>query len=380
VRALIDATALGAERGGDETMLRGVIRGLGLAAVADDRFTILADPSVDPLEGVSSAQPYRVERMRHRSGARHFALDLPRHLAGRRSDHDVVLTVTHAPLRSPVPVALMVQDLSFLHLPDAYPFAARQRLRTIVGRQARRAPAVLTVSEFSRRDLIESYGLDPLRVHVVPNAIDTPRPLTPGRRDQALEAIARAGVTGPFLLYLGNLHPRKNVPAALHAYAAACRVDAALADLQFVVAGGRWWGSGEAEAAKESPDGRVVFLGRVDDDVRQLLFEEAHALVYVSRFEGFGLPPLEAMAASTPVLAGDAGAIPEVTGGAALLVDPDDLDAISEGIRRISTDSDLRTQLVERGQGRVARYDLASTGAAARAALSDAAALTTVPR
>jgi len=380
VRGLIDATALGAERGGDETMLRGVIRGLGLAAVGDDRFTILADPSVDPLERVSSAQPYRVEPMRHRSGARHFAIDLPRHLAARRRDQDVVFTVTHAPLRSPVPVALMVQDLSFLHLPEAYPFATRQRLQTIVGHQSRRAAAVLTVSEFCRRDLIDSYGLDPLRVHVVPNAIDQPRPLTADRRDRALDVVARAGVDGRFLLYLGNLHPRKNVPAALRAYASARRADPALDDLQFVVAGARWWGSGEAEAAKESPDGRVVFLGRVDDDVRQLLFERAHALVYVSRFEGFGLPPLEAMAASTPVLAADAAAIPEVTGGAALLVDPDDLGAITDGIRRISTDDDLRTDLVERGRARVAHYDLASTGAAARSALSAAAASARVPR
>jgi len=379
VRALIDATALGSERGGDETMLRGVIRGLALSASSDDRFTILADPAVDPLEGVATSQPFRVERMRHRPGARHFAVDLPRYLAARR-DHDVVFTVTHAPLRSPAPVALMVQDLSFLHLPDVYPLATRQRLRLIVSHQARRAAAVLTVSEFCRRDLIDSYGLDPLRVHVVPNAIVAPRPLSPERRDRALALLEQSGIDSPYLLYLGNLHPRKNVGGALRAFALARREDAALADHQFVVAGARWWGSDEKEAADDLPEGRVVFLGRVDDDVRQLLLEEADALVYVSRFEGFGLPPLEAMAASTPVLAGDAAAVPEVTGGAALLVDPDDLQAIAAGIRRIVTDSDLRAQLVERGRVRVDHYDLTSTGVAARTALGDAAALPMVPR
>ncbi|HVN52245.1 MAG TPA: glycosyltransferase family 1 protein [Acidimicrobiales bacterium] len=379
MRALIDATALGSERGGDETMLRGFIRGLALSASVDDRFTILADPSVDPLERVATSQPFRVESMRQRSGPLHFGIDLPRHLAARRDRFDVVFSVTHAPLRSPVPVALMVQDLSFLHLPDTYPFATRQRLQRIVGHQARRAAGVLTVSEFCRRDLIDSYGLDPLRVHVVPNAVEVPRPLTPDRRERALASLERGGVDSPFLLYLGNLHPRKNVARALQGFAAA-RVDPALADHQFVVAGARWWGSGEHEAAELSPPGRVVFLGRVDEDVRQLLLELADALVYVSRFEGFGLPPLEAMALSTPVLAGDAGAMPEVTGGAALLADPDDLASITDGIRRIVTDADLRAELVERGHARVANYDLGSTGAAARAALGDAAALAPVPR
>jgi glycosyltransferase involved in cell wall biosynthesis len=379
VRALIDATALGSERGGDETMLRGIIRGLALCSSEQDRITVLADPGVDPLLGTATPQPFRVEPMAHRSGPRHFGVDLPSYLARHRSGLDIAFTVTHAPLRSAVPVALMVQDLSFLHLPDVYPRATRQRLRSLVSYQTKRAAAVLTVSEFCRRDLIDSYGLDPLSVHVVPNAIEPPRPLTADRRDRAEAELAANGVDSPFLLYLGNLHPRKNVARALRAFAAARRRQPALADHQFVVAGARWWGSGEQEAAEESPPGRVAFLGRVDDDVRQHLLEQADALVYVSRFEGFGLPPLEAMAAGTPVLAGDAAAIPEVTGGAALLVDPNDLASITEGIERIVTDTALRQQLVASGHSRVARYDLVSTGMAARAALGDAA-MASVPR
>jgi glycosyltransferase involved in cell wall biosynthesis len=114
----------------------------------------------------------------------------------------------------------------------------------------------------------------------------------------------------------------------------------------------------------------VVFLGRVDDDTRQVLLEDASALLYLSRFEGFGLPPLEAMAVSTPVLAADAAALPEVTAGAALLVDPLDVRAIVEGIRRIVTDEPLRASLVERGQRRVDEYSAARTGTALRAALA----------
>jgi glycosyltransferase involved in cell wall biosynthesis len=267
----------------------------------------------------------------------------------------------------------MVQDLSFLHLPDVYPRRTRRRLTALVGHQARRAAAVLTVSNFCREDLITSYGLDPARVHIVPNAIEVPAALPPERRARALAGLVRHHIdSAPFLLYLGNLHPRKNVARTIRAFIEARRSDPALAHHKLIVAGARWWGTGEAEAAATASAGSVVFLGRVDDDTRLLLLETADALLYLSRFEGFGLPPLEAMAAGTPVLAGDAAAIPEVTGGAALLVDPSDDRAIVGGIRRIVRDERLRVELVARGRARVAHYDQVTTGAALRAALENA--------
>jgi glycosyltransferase involved in cell wall biosynthesis len=369
VRGLIDATALGTGRGGDETMLRGVIRGLERVARDDDQFTVVAEASQMAHIAALSRGTMQVEKMAHRPGAVHFSTDLPLYLARHRSTYDVVFTVTHAPLYSPVPVALMVQDLSFLHLPDVYPGRTRRRLTALVGHQVRRAAAVLTVSDYCRRDLIDSYGLDPERVHVVPNAIDILPALSPEDRTTAQARLMLQQVRAPFLLYLGNLHPRKNVARTIRAFTEARRIDPALAHHTLVVAGARWWGSGETEAAEAAPPGSVALLGRVDDDTRRLLLETADALLYISRFEGFGLPPLEAMAVGTPVLAADAAAIPEVTGGAALLVHPEDDRAIVGGIRRIVTDATLRADLIGRGRLRAANYDLATTGAALRLAL-----------
>jgi glycosyltransferase involved in cell wall biosynthesis len=373
MRGLIDATALGSGRGGDETMLRGVVGGLGLTARHGDRFTILGDS--DEVAQLAGQFPgaLHVERMARRPGAVHFSVDLPLYLTRHRAAFDVVFTVTHAPLRSPIPVALMVQDLSFLHLPDVYPRGTRRRLTALVGHQARRAEAVLTVSNFCRRDLMDSYGLPADRVHVVPNAIEVPPALAPERREAALAALAPQHVdAAPFFLYLGNLHPRKNVARTIRAFTEARRTDPALAHHRLLIAGARWWGTGEAEAAEAAPPGSVVLLGRVNDDTRLLLLETADALLYLSRFEGFGLPPLEAMAVGTPVLAGDAAAIPEVTDGAALLVDPYDDRAIVAGISRIATDAPLRAELIARGRARVATYDLATTGTALRGALERA--------
>jgi glycosyltransferase involved in cell wall biosynthesis len=382
VRALLDATALGTGRGGDETLLRSVLGGIASVSADADHHTVLIDPVLcggsdlaSAGIGVGANGEMSVELMTRAPGARHFGADLPRYLAKRRSEFDVVLTLTHAPIWSPIPSAVTVTDLSFLRVPDLYPHRTRWRLGSLIGYHVRRAAVVLTPSEFCRNDLLEHYRLEPERVHVVPLWVGRPGALAWNSRDRAMAVLERFGVSPPFLLYLGNLHPRKNVSRTIAAFAQAKRSDPAFGEHRFVVAGGRWWGSGEAEAATSAPEGSVVFLGRVDEDVRRLLLEQADALVYASLFEGFGLPPLEAMAVGTPVLAGDAAAVPEVTGGAALLVDPRDESAIGEGMRRIVTDEHLRAELVRRGTHRVSHYHPRRTGQAARAALRAASGL-----
>ena len=372
LRALIDATAVGSGRGGDETLLRGIIRGLSLTAGEGHMVTVLCHHAGEVASQIPTSA-LELEEMPRRSGPVHFGLELPRYLHRYRSRFDVVLTITHAPVRSPVPVAHIVQDLSYVHVPDSYPLHTRLRLRALIGLQVRSAGAVVTLSEFCRRDLIATYQLAPDRVQVVPCSVEAPQPLPAARREIALRWLAEHGATGSFFLYLGNLHPRKNLARTIRAFARARRGAPALEGHKLVIAGARWWGGGEeAEAAITAP-GSVVFLGRVGDDVRQVLLESAVALLYLSLFEGFGLPPLEAMAASTPVLAADAAAIPEVTGGAALLVDPRDESSISDSIARIGTDSPLRKDLVQKGRRRAAEFCPLHTGAAALQALSVAA-------
>lgn len=160
------------------------------------------------------------------------------------------------------------------------------------------------------------------------------------------------------MLYVGNLHPRKNLPAAVDAVRGARRRCPALADHRFVVAGATWWGS---EAHPGGADDWVRFLGRVSDDDRHLLVHAAEALIYPSRFEGFGLPPLEAMARGTPVVASNATSIPEVCGDAALLVDPDDIDGMADALVRATTDDPVRSSLIAAGHRRARHYSVERT-------------------
>lgn len=367
MRVLLDATGLGSGAGGDETMLSGVLQGLAAVAPPEDRYVVVAAEGAKLPSAVLGDDRFSIDRVRRLPGALHFTTVLPRVVATARPQPDLVFSATHGPIHSAVPLALMVQDLSFEHRPEDYPPSTSRRLRWAVRTQVRQARAVLTVSEHARNDLIRTYRLDPSRVLTVPNAALPPPPLDEARAAAARDALRADGVDGPFLLYLGNLHPRKNVGTVIEAFGRARAAGSELDGHRLVIAGGRWWGDGEEEAAlRLAPEGSVVFLGRVDEIQREVLLRDATALCYLSLFEGFGLPPLEAMARSTPVIVSDRTSIPEVVGDAGEIVGPFDVDAVAEAMRRLAIDRDRVAELRERGLGRAAAYSVEATGRALR--------------
>src|SRR3954453_10249563 len=211
MQVVLDASPLGTGRGGDETYLRGLID--GLAATQPDGTTfpvLLADGEAVPAANRSRSD-FPVARVRRRPGPWHFGVTLPAAVRGC-GPVDLVHSVTHAPPSVwRLPTAMTIGDLSFLHRPQDYPKAVRLRLNTLVPRQARSARGILVPSEFSPRDVIDSYGVDPSRVRVVPNCSREWQPLSPEDEQQAAATIADAGVRSPFIVYIGKLHPRKNV-------------------------------------------------------------------------------------------------------------------------------------------------------------------------
>lgn len=365
MRLAVDATALGSGRGGDETSLRGMLRGLATVVGPSDPHALhllvpddaALPPEVDEHPAFTRHAIPRVGGMRRLAGG-----TIQRGLAA--VPHDLLFCQTHAPLSPGAPTVLLVADLSFVHHGEHYPRSTRLRLRTLVPWQARRAAMVVTVSEFSRQDLLDAYGLDPGRVAVVSNPIEAPRMLSPAMATATQGRLAARGVVEPYLLYLGNLHPRKNVPRLVEAYLAARARSEAVAAHRLVVAGSRWWGGDDPQetAAAADPASGVVFLGGVDEDEREWLLQQAAGLAYPSLFEGFGLPPLEAMARGTPVLTSDRTSIPEVCGDAALLVDPTSVADLCDGIIRLVEDTDLRGRLEVAGPVRAASFSLERTG------------------
>ena len=272
-------------------------------------------------------------------------------------------------------LVITVHDLAFRRFPETAPHATRRWLARI-DHALERASRIIAVSEATRQDLIELYSVAPDRIVVVPHGVDHSvfRPVPP---DDVVRATRRLGVTGPYLLYLGGIEPRKNLPRLIEAFA---RLPTnGRPDLVVAGSGVAWNPEGtnllRAALDRQTIDvrQRVLLPGYVADADRAALLSGAEALVYPSLYEGFGLPVLEAMACGTPVVASNRPALPEVAGDSALLVDPEDPHQLAQAIERVLSDQRLRRVLHQRGLERAARFSWDETARRTAAVLHEAA-------
>jgi glycosyltransferase involved in cell wall biosynthesis len=225
-----------------------------------------------------------------------------------------------------------------------------------IRRAVREADAIIAVSQSTARDLLELAEAPPEKIHVVYEAADPA--LSPMPSGEAERIVAdRYGVDGPFVLFVGTLEPRKNVPTLLQAFALLRREF----PTRLVLAGGRGWLSEDVfdTVRQLAIDDGVVFLGEVRPEDLRPLYCAARAVALPSLYEGFGLPPLEAMACGTPVVVSNAGALSEIVGDAGVLVRADDPDDIAQGIGWVLGNTAFRAALAERGLARAATYSWA---------------------
>jgi len=309
----------------------------------------------------------RVRFVRPQRAARGFTghaweqLVLPRHL--KRGDL-LWSPANTGPLRVASQV-VTIHDLSVIDHPEWFGRRFAAWYRWLLPRLARNVRLVLTDSEFSKSRLRAEFDLPEARVVVVRPGVDERFGLAlPGR----VEAVRmKYSLPHAYFLAGGSLEPRKNLRTAFQAWE---QVSAAYPDCRLLVFGAAG-GSFSSRGFERIPDG-VILQGYVDDEDLPALYGAAVGFLYVSLYEGFGLPVLEAMAAGTPVICSSTTSIPEVAGEAALLVDPLDPEAIANAMERLLADRTLQADLRDRGRRRAVTFSWERTTAAAWQALQEA--------
>jgi glycosyltransferase involved in cell wall biosynthesis len=235
------------------------------------------------------------------------------------------------PLYSGIPFVCTIHDLMHLYYYSSF---HRWYYKYVIARLAGKAKKIITVSHYSKRQLVELLGIDDARIAVVYNGVDARFSLNN----------ERAQLGAPYFLYVGNRRPYKNVPAMLQAFSSACIPD----DFIFALSGEPDKDLGQL-IRQLGIAHRVRFLGFIPEHDLPKYYKGAYATLFVSKMEGFGLPLLESMASGTPVLTSSVSSMPELAGGAALCVDPHSVEAIRVGMEKLVDDKQLYQQCAQRG-------------------------------
>ncbi len=260
---------------------------------------------------------------------------------------------TLPPTRKGVRTLLTVHDLSFVLAPETATPRLRAYLNRAVPFSVARADHILADSEATRQDLMTLYHTPPEKISVLYSGVDAC--FRPVKDEETLNAVRRRYGIGdaPYIFSVGTVQPRKNYARLAEAVS---RLD--FPELKIVIAGGKGWldDSLYAQIEKLGLQKRVLFLGFVPDEDLPALYSGARAFAFPSLYEGFGLPPLEAMACGVPVVTSNTSSLPEVVADAALLVDPYSVDELTMALRRVLEDDDLRSALIKRGLARTKRF------------------------
>jgi glycosyltransferase involved in cell wall biosynthesis len=351
VRVAIDARKL--HDYGIGTYVRNLVRTLA-SQPYDDSYVLLCRAA--DMDYVRALGP-RFEPLVVRAGnySAREQISIPAALARSRVDlfhspHYVVSPLTRCPY------VVTIHDCIHLRFPQYLPNRlAPIYARTMMGLAARRARRVLTVSEASKQDILHYLRIPAEKVEVVYNALDT-RLARPPNDDDMSRVRERFQLTAPFILYAGTIKPHKNVDRLIEAYSILRRTGRTDAKLLIIGDELSKYPNLRRMVHRFQLHQHVRFLGFVPESTLSALYRLATMFVFPSLYEGFGLPPLEAMAAGAPVITSNVSSLPEVVGDAALLIDPLDAGAIAGAMARLLDDPGLCADLSRRGRERVTRF------------------------
>ena len=354
IRIAIDAHSVGTKLGGNESYAVNLIEALAqIDSVNNYTIYVTTNEARDRFSN-------RWSNFKVRSTLPHTPLiRIPLTLSAELRKHpvDVLHVQFTAPPFCPCPVVVSIHDLSFEHLPQTFKRRSRTQLRLTVRHTARRAARILSLSEYTRSDIMATYGIESDRIEAIPIAAPDHFCTVIDKRE--LQRVRHNyGIDRDYILSVGSIQPRKNLARLIKAYAQ-LRGDCSADKLpKLVLVGKCAWLYDETLRTLDELGVRdsVILTGYVPESDLPALYSSALCFVYPSYFEGFGLPPLEAMKCGAPVIVGNRTSLPEVVGDAGLTVDPFDVDAIAGAIRKLMNDSTLRATLSQKGQERASAF------------------------
>jgi len=242
----------------------------------------------------------------------------------------------------------VVHDLNFEHYPEYLPYLSRKYYQHFFPKYCKAATRIATVSEYSKKDIVDTYKIASEKIDVVYNgANEIYKPLPKSEKQLIKQKYSQSA---DYFLYVGSLHPRKNVSGLLKAFDAFKKSSSN--NIKLIIAGEKYWWTDEMKNAYDTMQFKndVIFLGMQSANQLKYLIASAMAMVYVSFFEGFGIPILEAMRCDVPVITSNVTSMPEVAGNATLLADPFSVDSIKDAMQQIAGNESLRKDLIEKGR------------------------------
>ncbi len=278
-----------------------------------------------------------------------FEHSIPRIL--KKIKPDIFLSPdAYCSLNTKTKTLIVIHDLNFEHFPEHMPWLVRKYYRYYTPRFAKKADRIATVSGFSKNDIVEQYGISPNKIDVVFNgANENFKPVTD---EVKLETKQKFTKGDDFFVFIGALNPRKNLATLFKAFDIYKSKNETRVKL--IVVGEKMWWTGNIKDAYENMKHKeeVVFTGRLEPEELYKVVASAMAVAYVSIFEGFGIPIVEAWYSDTPVITSNVTAMPEIAGDAALIIDPFQVESIANAMKSITFDDGLRQRLIEKGRER----------------------------
>jgi len=261
----------------------------------------------------------------------------------------------YLPLKTSVPCVPVIHDLAFEHYPNDIPRNVLKFYRSHFPRYAQKAAHIIAVSEYTKRDIVEQYNIPINKITVAYNAVNTIfTPSSPAEQNATLQKYTNGK---PYFLFVGAIHPRKNIVNLLKSFDEFKKQYHT--EHKLVIVGRKAWDYKDAFAVYEQMDykGEVIFTGHLEMNELRLLYGAASALVYVSYFEGFGIPIIEALRCGCPVITSNVSSMPEVVGKAGLLVDPLDVQNIVRMMQKVALQTGKKEELLKHADQQLSLFD-----------------------